>query len=521
MPVVQGAPLNNGGVQQADQAVQTPTSEDIARAKQKEQAAEAAAKEARAAAEKAAAEVKAAEASGTAGTGVIERLKRWFSERDAYAKAKEAELRDAREFQAKARRAAEVGAAREQREERASERLRPSDYSTETWGRIINRAIVAASALAFDGDKDAEKDCPDATAAFLEMNKSPRDGAGEVTAQGRRDGLWAEMHRHLAISQDRLWIFIRLLSGSIGGNVTEVITMANEATLKASKAIQEQRTEIAKRVSDMQSKIVETVVASMLKNSNMTMDYKEDQLAVVDAEARKNLKDLASGTSARPFFEANVALKNLTESPDAPPSLRDVLAGLANVGVQMQGTLEQTLSDPGSASASLVELSHPSNAYFVSMRPDAVAAIRSAHEMINSELGATRGHRRLTLWELVEGGCQVLTRRFAELCGFLLVQARTSTGVSAMYVSHQSMYTNASQARVALAKLLAAASLYADRVAAPQYAAADAQEARFSALTRGERIAEIDLTRPRTVAREPLYAPISNSGYWVVGARRR
>jgi len=342
-----------------------------------------------------------------------------------------------------------------------------------------------------------------------------------VTAQGRRDGLWAEMHRHLAISQDRLWIFLRLLSGSIGGDVTDVITMANEATLKASKAIQEQRTEIAKRVSDMQSKIVETVVSSMLKNSSMTMDYKDDGLAVVDAEARKNLKELASGTSARPFFEANVALKNLTDSTAAPPTLKEVLAGLASVGVQMQGTLEQTLSDPGAASASLVELSHPSNCYFVSMKPDAVAAIRSAHEMLNSELGAHHVRRRLTLWELVEGGCPMLTRRFAELCGFLLVQARTSTGVSAMYVSHQSMYTNASQARVALAKLLAAASLYAERVPVPLYDSAETQDARFQALTHGERIADIDLTRPRVQPREPLYAPVSASGYWVMGSRRR
>jgi hypothetical protein len=216
-----------------------------------------------------------------------------------------------------------------------------------------------------------------------------------------------------------------------------------------------------------------------------------------------------------------VALKNLTESPAAPPSLKEVLSGLANVGVQMQGTLEQTLSNPGSVSASLVELSHPSNCYFVSMKPDAVAAIRSAHEMLNAELGAHHARRRLTLWELVEGGCQVLTRRFAELCGFLLVQARTSTGVSAMYVSHQSMYTNASQARVALAKLLAAASLYAERVPTPLYEAVDTHEERGRALMRGERIADIDLTRPRALPREQLYAPISASGYWVVGARRR
>ena len=427
-----------------------------------------------------------------------------------YAAEKGAEASEAHAFRQEAQRAKE-----KRRGALASERLRPSDYSTETWSRVINRAIVSTAALSFDDGSDP---CPDATAAFLEMNKS---GGDEVTAQGRRDGLWAEMHRHVAISQDRLWIFLRMLSGSIGGDVTEVITMANEATLKASKAIQEQRTEIAKRVSDMQSKIVEVVVSSMLRNSSMTMDYKDDGLAVVDAEARKNLKDLAAGTSARPFFEANVALKNLTESPSAPPTLREVLSGLANVGVQMQGTLEQTLSDPGSASASLVELSHPSNCYFVSMKPDAVAAIRSAHEMLNSELGAHHVRRRLTLWELVEGGCQMLTHRFAELCGFLLVQARTSTGVSAMYVSHQSIYTNASQARVALAKLLAAASLYAERVPLPLYDGADTQGERSRALVHGERIADIDLTRPRALSREPLYAPISASGYWVVGARRR
>ena len=79
----------------------------------------------------------------------------------------------------------------------------------------------------------------------------------------------------------------------------------------------------------------------------------------------------------------------------------------------MQSTLEQTLAEPSAASASLVELSHPSNSYFVSHAPDAVAAIRTAHETLNTELGALGGRRRLTLWELVEGGCQVLTRRFA------------------------------------------------------------------------------------------------------------
>ena len=85
------------------------------------------------------------------------------------------------------------------------------------------------------------------------------------------------MQRHVAISQDRLWIFIRLMSGGIGGDVTEVITMADAATLKAPRPSRTSALEIAKRVSDMQAKIVETVVASMLKKSEMTMSLEDDE----------------------------------------------------------------------------------------------------------------------------------------------------------------------------------------------------------------------------------------------------
>ena len=399
-----------------------------------------------------------------------------------------------------------------------SDRVSSDMYRDETFRRIINRLLVCTAALKL-GDNNDDPD-PDPVAAFLEVQKSPKDGAGVVTPQTRRQGLWAEMQRHVAVSQDRLWVFVRLMSGKIGGNASEVITLADEATLKAAKAIQEQRLEISKRVSDMQSKIVETVVASMLKNSKMTMDYKADQLAVIDAEAEKNLKDLSTGASGRPFFEANVALKNLKDRNETPPKLQDVLSGLANVGEQMQATLERTLAEPSAASASLVELSHPANSYFVMMRGDALAAIRAAQEKLNCELGVQGSSRRLTTWELVEGGCAVLTDRFAELCGYLLVQARTSTGVSAMYVSHQSIYTNTSQARVALARLVAASHAYLARVQPPAFDADDPREARFRALTQGEQVRDIDVTsRVMAHSRTPLRAPISQYGWSVVGGR--
>jgi hypothetical protein len=408
----------------------------------------------------------------------------------------------------------------EEEEEEVTNDAAPAElYRDETFRRIINRLLVCAAALPLDGNEDELQKDP--VAAFLDVARDPRDGAGVVTPQTRRQGLWAEMQRHVAVSQDRLWVFVRLMGGKIGGNASEVITLADEATLKAAKAIQEQRAEIAKRVSDMQSKIVETVVASMLKNSKMTMEYKESNLAVIDAEARKELKDLETGASGRPFFEANVALKNLANPKEGPPALKDVLSGLANVGEQMQATLERTLAEPNAASASLVELSHPANAYFVMMRGDALAAIRAAQEKLNCELGAEGARRRLSTWELIEGGCTVLTERFAELCGYLLVQARTSTGVSAMYVSHQSIYTNVSQARVALARLTAAAHAYLASVPPPAFDSDDPKEARCIAMTQGERVRDIDITQRRvTGGRVPLHAPVPSSGWWATGLKR-
>ena len=385
---------------------------------------------------------------------------------------------------------------------------------------LTNRALVLLAGMWPGTGLDTP---PDAVAAYLDA-EALEDDAGAVTVQTRRDGLWTEFQRHLAISQDRLWVFVRLLSGGIGGDVSEVITMADEATLAATRAVQQQRVEISKQVSNMQAKIVETVVGSMLKSSGLTLDYEKDHLTVIDAEAKKKLQELAAGTSGRPFFEANVALRNLDkEGERAKPTLSEVLKSLATAGTQMQSTLEANLQEPGTGAASLAELSHPTNSYFVALRPDATAAIREAQEKLNVELVLQGGARRLALWELVEGGCVVLTNRFADFCGFLLVQKRSSTGVSAMYVSHLSIRTNASQARISLARLVAAACAYAARVPAPRFLDhEDVGRARSDALTAAEAVLDSHvIARPVTLVRNVLASPVHSSGWGVVGGRQR
>ena len=217
-------------------------------------------------------------------------------------------------------------------------------------------------------------------------------------------------------------------------------------------------------MSDTQAKIVESVVGAMLKASTRDKAGARTRTVVVDEESRAQARDLLSATSGRPHWEANVAARNITKTTRADAAL-DAAHEQAQVGDQMQRSLDRRSRRLGLASASLAELSHPSNSL---LRLDAPrrgrSRIRTAHERLNAELAYRRAARLSRLWELVEGGCTVLTTRFADFCGHILVQNRSSTGVSAMYVSHLAITTNAHQARVSLARLTKAARIYAARV---------------------------------------------------------
>ena len=161
-------------------------------------------------------------------------------------------------------------------------------------------AIVAANSLRVEtGQQTAANRVEGMLTAFQDK--------GVTTPESRRDGLWNEFRRKLGISGDRLWAFVRLLSGAVGGDVNEIITMADESTMRATKAIQDQRVTIAKRVSDMQSKIVETVVGSMAKDSKLTLDKNgTNQLVVVDGAPTWNRVEgtrliLSDHAQARPM----------------------------------------------------------------------------------------------------------------------------------------------------------------------------------------------------------------------------
>ena len=231
--------------------------------------------------------------------------------------------------------------------------------------------------------------------ALLDAEANKRKLREERTpnvAVERRGGLWAEFHRSLAIASDRLWVFVRLLSGHLGEDVNTVLTMADDTTTRDARQAQRARIELAKKTIDTQAKIVEIVVASFAKNATLAFDAQvtnddQAQLLVVDDQTRRHLKELAQGTSGRPFFESGLA-KSMLEKSKTPLQLTTLLKELANVGTTLQAQLRETeetafggAGGGGASTATLTELSHPSNSYFVALKTDAVAAIRTAHEL--------------------------------------------------------------------------------------------------------------------------------------------
>lgn len=308
------------------------------------------------------------------------------------------------------------------------------------------------------------------------------DTAGQVlgvskeelgSAVSRRGGVWNEMLRDIAISTDRLWTFVRTLSGLIGEDADSLLIMADEASIAASKDIQAQRKAVADRVSAFQTKLVETLVGGMMRESGLRLDTSPEQaaesLVVINKDTAKQISDLASGESGRPFFEASVALRAITDKGSHEPKpLSEVVGQLNSVVEQIHAALDAGLASPQTAGATLGELALPRNSYFVKLREDTTAAIRSAYDKFQVEC-AVKGVGRISLWELIEGGDHTLCTRFAEFVGHVLVQNRTSTGVSALYASRAQLTVNASQALVSLQRLLNHAGHYRDKFSYPDF----------------------------------------------------
>jgi len=384
----------------------------------------------------------------------------------------------------------------------------------------IDAALLSTDAL-FDHMRTGIRVCHLAKNGPVEVG-GPYPGAPlpKPTAgpEQTRAVLWKEMLREISISSDRLWVFVKLLSGSMGDSADTLLTVADEAAQRAQKAFEAEKKSVSEKTSAFHTKLVEAVVGGILRGSKLEAipDHKDgaDGLFVADAELAKDIRALASGESGRPFFEANVAIQGVLRAKNGKKSsLGDIIASLDPIVQNLNESMQMELANSAGGALGVAALSAPRNSYMVSLRDDVVASIRISYDRLCHELGS----RRISLWELVEGASSSLSLRWAEFVSHVLVATRASSGTSAMFVSQQMVATNILQTRAALVRLVSECRGYMGTFSKPDFSHPKGRQIYFDASV-GK---QTPLTTPGAVAPTVVVGRVlvnSDVSGWIPGS---
>jgi len=296
--------------------------------------------------------------------------------------------------------------------------------------------------------------------------------------------------RAAATGSDPLVQFWSQVAGFANRTLNELLHV-EAADAQLSEEESALRLEVGKRVADVQSRLLESIVSGMARATPLTLGAADKQLVVIDQQARKELNDLANGESSRAFFSASVALKQLAdkEATSVPPTLSELLGIIADTAGPAREATMQAMASAGSKSiAQLRSVEHSGT-----LRLSAVsqAALQSAV----SKLASTG----VTAWELVEGGNEELTTRFAELVAAILTTTTMTTHTTEekpVPMSH--LHLAATKARVVFQKVESAACVYRAAVPPPSLAdlasddaaGAEAARSKHRRRARAVRIAE-------------------------------
>lgn len=291
---------------------------------------------------------------------------------------------------------------------------------------------------------------------------------GEKTLEGatreRRDGVWNDALREINVSGDRLYRFITILTGAIGESADSAISWEDEDLKQVSKEALARQKTLSERVSRFQTKLVESVVSSTLKSSKLQLDMRKSntnsqELVVLSADTRENIRQIADGEAGHGFFEAQVEFNDALGKYAKPMSIKDIVSDLQSVSKAFYDQIAASLAP--SSGASYARIVEPRNSFMLHLKPDTMAAIQKAYDHISSEMRHCGGyHREIHLWEFVEGKDWTLVTRFAELVGLMLQNTRMRSGSFAAYVGMSQQIANGNNIRMQLQRLRAQACIY-------------------------------------------------------------
>lgn len=272
--------------------------------------------------------------------------------------------------------------------------------------------------------------------------------SSEVMSRDRRGGMWQEALREIAVSQDKLFIFVRQLSGGLNEPADQILVGEDVDLAQRRKAIADRHSEITRRSMNFQSRLIETVFSGLFKSSTLSLDLTEEKggggllpgraFMVRSSDAKEAIKQ-AAVDSARPFFESNVNLQQLVTGGVGDVPLVGVMQELLHVGNQFHKTLTADLELVNASSISREQLSMPRNAYMIRLNDTVTTAINDTFLELKRRLQRNHWHmmRNIYLWELIEGPSPMLTQSYAALVRSQIQRTRANDTSAVQYVNNQ------------------------------------------------------------------------------------
>lgn len=307
--------------------------------------------------------------------------------------------------------------------------------------------------------------------------------------KGKRRAVWNDALRESCISQDRLYAFVRQLSGTISENVDAVCLIDEGLLVRQQREQREGRQRLATQAAQEQMTLVRNVFGAVLRDSGLSLgiDTNGDtaELKVVSSTLRKQASELASGAAGTTggYFTNAVRLENLLGSGTGEITLQELFERLGTVGNAIQkaafaGDSQYEEED----TASLDFLSAPRNSLLLRYKPEALSAIRQAFQLFQREMQYQGGRmtRRISAFELVEGNDDELSTAFATFSAHVLVHSRMYSSGTAMYIGAWPAAANAQQLKISLQRLVSCAKGYAWHTSTPAFGAEKGRGAYFS-----------------------------------------
>jgi len=314
--------------------------------------------------------------------------------------------------------------------------------------------------------------------------------SAETLNRDRRGGLWQEALREIAVSSDRLLTFVRMLSGGLNEDVSDLIRGEDPEVLESQRQALERRKELTKRSTQFQSRLVEQVMASVFKTDALSLDLVAQSggcatggrlasFRVRSAEAKAAIGDAVAG-SGKPFFESSVQLQHMLDRPVAQLGLADLLRELACVGNIFHDELVRE-SETGGATARLSKdaLALPRNAYMIRLNDKVCTAINDTFIELNRRIRHHHAYtvRHIFLWELIEGPWAELTTIYCELVRAQIQYTAANDTTATQYLNNSIRSSIAYKRELMFKKTIRTLCEYTDRFGAPNFNIARAPRA--------------------------------------------